>query len=720
MSMDRISNDISRRTALKVLATAGGGFAIALALPTAAIAKIGSPLDQLATDGATTLHAFIRIASDNAVTIVCGKAEMGQGALTGFAQVVADELDCAWRDITVVPSPVHPAYGNPPKGFMATGGSTTIRLNWMIMRQAGAAARLMLRRAAAKQWGVSSSKVRTKSGRILGPAGRNATFGEMAALAAKEPIPGKPPLKRPSERNFIGKPVKRVDTAQKVDGTAKFGIDVRLPGMKTAVIAFPPDIGGKVDRVDDGAARKVPGVRDIVQIASGVAIVADNYWAAIQGRNALKVTWRPGPFSGLDTEAVRASYKKALQGTGKPAERRGDTRRAAAARVLEMTYEQPYLAHACMEPMNCTVQVTSEGADVWVPTQSQMLTQRTIAAVTGLPPSKIRVHTMLLGGGFGRRSAQDFVRNAAEIAKATKVPVRLVYSREDDMRAAFFRPFNMTQVQAKLDSDDNLVALDLRVAVPSVAKWTGFKFLVRPDGIDSQAVEGLHGLPYAVPNLSVDWVEHDPGIPIWFWRAVGASHNPFVAESVIDEIAHATKRDPYKFRRGLLARKPRHRAVLDRVAERARWSTPTPKGTGRGIALVESFGSICAQVADVRLANGRIRVDRVTCAIDCGTAINPQQIAAQMESNIVYGLSALLDGEITLKEGRVEQENFDTYEPLRMHEMPKIDVEIMESGGRPGGVGEPGLPPLLPAVANAVFALTGKRHRRLPLMRNTG
>jgi len=720
MSIEQTAGPLSRRDALQVIASTGGALVIGFGLPGEALSKITSPLGSQPGAAGAGLHAFIRISPDNAVTIVCGKSEMGQGALTGFAQVVADELDCAWSDVAVTPSPVHPAYGNPPKGFMATGGSTTIRLSWMRMRQAGAAARGMLRQAAAQKWRVPLAKVRTEAGFVLGPDGRREAYGALAARAAKLSPPRKPKLKSRADWAYIGKPVKRVDSAQKIDGSAKFGIDVNLPGMRTAVVAFPPDIGGKVAAFDGSAALKVPGVRQVVRIAAGVAVVADHYWAAVKGREALKIDWQPGPFAKLDTEAVRASYRKALDRKGKLAETRGDPAGVSGSHTLSRDYEQPFLAHACMEPMNCTVHVKSDGAEIWAPTQSQMMAQRTVAAVTGLPPKAIRVHTMLLGGGFGRRSAQDFVRNAAEIAKSAGAPVRLVYSREDDMRAAHYRPFNRARMRAKLDKDKKLVALELRVAVPSVAKWTGFKFLVRPDGIDSQAVEGLHGMPYDVPNLRVEWVEHDLGLPIWFWRAVGASHNPFVLESAIDEIAHSAGQDPYAFRRGLLARKPRHRAVLDRAAKEAGWSSPPPKGVGRGIAVVASFGSICAHVVEVRMADGELKVERVVCAIDCGIAVNPQQITAQMESNVAYGLTALLYGEITLEGGQVEQGNFDTYEPLRMPKMPKVEVHIIEGGQRPGGVGEPGLPPLLPAVANAVFALTGKRHDRLPLKFEAG
>ena len=704
----------TRRDALQVIAAAGGGLIVGYALPNHAAARILSPLDK--TDGAAThLHAFIRISPDNKVEIVCGKAEMGQGSLTGYAQVVGDELDCAWDDITVVPAPVEPIYGIPGWGILLTGGSTTIRAHWMQLRRAGAAARHVLRQAAAKKWRVPVAQVRTNAGRLTGPGGRSAPYGAFASAAAKLPLPKRTPLKPKARRRMIGKPLKRVDTAEKVDGTAKYGMDVRLPGMLTAVIAFPPDLGGKPGRVDDSAALKVPGVRKVVKITAGVAVVADHYWAALKGRDALKVDWQPGPLAKLDSAGVRRSYTQALEKTGKLAEKRGDTASARAAKTLKMDYEQPFLAQACMEPMNCTVQIMEDSAEVWLPTQSQTLTQMTLARVTGLPPKKIKVNAMLLGGGFGRRSGQDFVYNAAQIAKAVSAPVRLVYSREDDMRAAFYRPYSMTRVQAKIGDDNKLSALEIRIAVSSVAKWTRFKPLLRPDGIDSQAVEGLHDMPYAIPNLKVEWVEHDLGVPIWFWRAVGASHNPFVLESAIDEAAHAAGQDPYRFRRALLTAKPRHRAVLDRAAKEARWSRPPAKGVGRGIALVESFGSICAQVAEVRLVDGEISVDRVVCVIDCGIAVNPQQIVAQMEGNIAFGLTALLYGEITLKNGRAEQDNFDSYLPLRMSDMPKVEVHIIEGGPHPGGVGEPGLPPLLPAVANAVFALTGKRHRRLPL-----
>lgn len=706
--------NLSRRGFLCAGAAFGGGFVVALSAPGPSGANTIRHSDAGPDTNGFRPSAYIEITSDGRVVLTIGKSEMGQGTQTGIAQLIADELGCRWETLEVVQAKSASAFGFPFNGFMITGGSSGLRSEWMRMRSMGAAARMILEQAAAERWGIDTDTVSVSNGVVSGPNGRRATFSDLVADASKLPVPDQPLLKTADKRSVIGRSVRRLDTWQKITGQAVFGIDVRVQDMVTAVVISPPQLMAAVRSFDAERALQRPGVRDVMAISSGVAIIADHYWAAHSARDDVDIEWEPGPFAGMGMDDLREGYRLALDASGFVAETAGDVAAVANGRSITREFEQPYLAHACMEPMNFTVFVGDGFAEVWGPTQAQSLVQATVGEIAGIDPKNVTVHTTFLGGGFGRRSAQDFVAAATEIALAIGRPVQLIYSREDDMRAGRYRSFNLTRATGILDEDNDLVAFDIKVAKPSVSKWSGLSFLIREDGVDEQAVEGLVNLPYDIPNIRVEWVDHDPGLPVHFWRAVGSSHNPFVVESLIDDLAATAGQDPLLFRRKLLRNRPRHLAVLDKLASEAGWSTPAAPGVGRGVALVRSFESIVGEVAEVRVIDGELRVDKVFCVIDCGVAVNPGQIEAQMHSSIVFGLSAFLRGEITLSDGEIEQSNFHDYEPLRMPEMPEIRVSIIEGADEPGGVGEPGLPPLLPAVANAVFHLSGERTTRLP------
>lgn len=703
----------SRRQFLRAGAALGGGLVVGYGVPARALAQ-PAHYQRRAPAGEHAPTAYVRIATDGSVTVACGKAEMGQGILTGFAQIVADELDADWRRVRVEQAPVHLDYANPNAPMMNTGGSTSVRANWMRLRASGAAARAMLVEAAARRWQVDPATIHTRQGVLLGPNGRRATYGELAADAAALAPPQRPPLKSPAEFKLIGKPLPRVDTAAKVDGSARFGLDVRLPGMLTAVVAFPPSFGAKAARFDAAPALAVRGVRHVLPLSTGIAVVADTTWAALEGRKALAVQWHDGPLAGVSAEDLRRSYAQALDRPGLVDRRDGDPAALAGLRTVTREFEQPFLAQAPMEPMNCTVRLTPGGAEVWVGTQNQSTTQRAVAQVAGLAPEQVQVHTTFLGGAFGRRGTVDFVLLAAEAAKAAGRPVKLLYTREDDMKGGYYRPYNRIRITAGLDAQNRLAAFSAKTAVPSIAKWTGFGFLRKPNGVDTYATECLAPV-YEIPNLQVEWVDHDLGIPIWFWRTPGGNQNCFAVESVIDEMAALAGQDAHAFRRAMLAGKPRHLKVLDTAAAHAGWDRAPAAGVARGIAMVEIFGSVVAEVVELRVADGQPLIDRITCAIDCGIAVNPQQVAAQMESSILYGLSALLYGEVSVDRGVPQASNFHDHPVLRMSQAPRIDVHIVPSSAPPGGVGEPALPPLLPAVTNAMFRLTGRRITRLPL-----
>jgi len=667
-------------------------------------------------------NAWIRITPDNIVTIIVDKSDMGQGVLTSMPMLIAEELEADWSKVRVEEAPADPKkYGNPAiGGLQLTGGSTSVRGSWLPLRQAGAAAKEMLIEAAAREWGVAPESCVAEGSEVIHPAtGRRLTYGQLTDKAARLPVPKNPKLKSPKDFRLIGKRVARLENPPKVDGSAVYGIDVKVPGMLIATVARCPVFGGRPKRFDASQTQAIPGVRHIVLIHSGVAVVADGFWPAKLGRDALRIEWDEGANAGVSSASITKLFETLAERPGAVARNDGNTADglAAASRRVEAVYEVPFLAHATMEPMTCTTHVRSDGCDVWTGTQWQDGTQQTAARITGLPSESIKVHTMLLGGGFGRRFEQDFVAESVEIAKAVGVPVKLVWSREDDIRHDFYRPATYNRLAAGIDAQGRPAAWTHRIVGPSIAA-RAFPALIH-NGIDVTSVEGAANIPYDIANIHVEYTMQDTGVPVGFWRSVGSSQNAFITECFLDEVAAGAGRDPYELRRALLTKAPRHLAVLELAATRAGWGQALPPGRHRGIAVAESFGSFVAQVAEVSVSpEGAVRVHRVVCAVDCGVVVNPDTVEAQMEGGIVYGLTAALRGAITVADGRVEQSNFHDYSMLRLDEMPVVEVYILPSAEAPGGVGEPGTPPIAPAVVNAIFAATGKRIRSLPISKH--
>ena len=631
--------------------------------------------------------------------------------------IVADELDADWSKVRVESAPATPEYG-----FQVTGGSTSIRESWEPLRNAGAMARTLLIKAAAEKWGVPAGQLRTEAGFVIDDKGRRrASYGELAASAAtlSAPAPEEVHLKAPKDFKIVGTNVKRLEGLSKVTGEAEFSLDVRLPNMLTAVIAHSPVLGGKVKAFDSEKALASPGVVKVKQVSTGVAVIAKDFWSAQTGREALEIDWDPGPNAGLTTEAMRTTYRDLSTKPGGVAENTGDADGAiaGAAKTIEGVYEVPYLAHAPMEPLNAVAHVRADGCDIWAGTQFQTGDQLAASQITGLKPEQIQVHTTMLGGGFGRRATptSDFVSEAVEVAKGEAVPVKLVWTREEDIQNGYYRPMFTHRLRAGVGADGMPVGWHQRLVGQSIAQGTPFESEMMRDGIDESSVEGAAHMPYAIPNRHVELHNAERRLPVLWWRSVGHTHTGFANESFLDEVAHAGGKDPYELRKALLANEPRYLKVLELAAEKAGWGKPLPAGRARGIAVRKSFESYCAEVAEVSVDNGRVRVHRVVCAVDCGIAVNPLNVKAQMESAVVYALSAALYGELTLKDGRIEQSNFHDYEVLRIDAMPEVEVHIVESTEPPSGVGEPGVPPLAPAVANALFALTGKRVRKLPI-----
>jgi isoquinoline 1-oxidoreductase beta subunit len=647
-----------------------------------------------------TLNPWIRVATDGTVTLIVGQSEMGQGAATGLAMLAAEELEIDLAQMRVESAPADRAYFNPSFGEQVTGGSTSVRAWWRPLREAAAAARERLVAAAAAAWGVPRKECRADQAMVVHvPTGRRLGYGELAERAATLPEPRAVRLKQPGSFRVIGTPQPRLDIAGHATGRAVFGADVSVPDVLVATVARCPILGGKLKRVDARRARAIEGVRDVVETATGIAVVAESAWAALRGRDALAITWNDGTQAALDSAQIRRRFEQAAARRGRAVRDEGDAVAAlrTATRVVEAVYETPYLAHATMEPMNCTAHVRPDGCDVWAPTQAQTEAQEAAARVAGLRPDQVRIHTTCIGGGFGRRLDQDFVQEAVEIAKAVGRPVQVLWTRDDDMRHDHYRPASHTQLRAGLDQRGNPLAWFQRIVGPTLAL----------DGVDVR---------YAIPNIREEHVETDPGVPTGPWRSVGASQNAFAIESFIDELAHAAGRDPLAFRLRLLSRAPRHQAVLDLAAEKSGWGTPPAMDRYRGLAVYCSFGSYVAQVAEVSVSEaGGIKVHRVVCAIDCGLAVNPDLVAAQMEGGVVFGLSAALKGEITLEHGRVMQANFCDYPILTMGETPDVEVYIVPRRSDPGGVGEPAVPPIAAAVGNAIFAATGRRVRALPI-----
>jgi isoquinoline 1-oxidoreductase subunit beta len=718
----------SRRDFLRTAAGVGGGLIVAVTLPAATrlgtAAAIGTPRVPTGPQPAE-VNAFVKIGGDGTVTLVIHKSEMGQGVYTGLAQLLADELECDLTRVRIETAPVAAVYNNPRIPQQFTGGSNSISSSWTGLRLAGAAARTMLIAAAAQDWQVSVDSCRAERNFVYGPEGRKAGYGQLAAAAGKltAPDPKSIRLKPQSEFTLIGKPIKRIEVSEKIDGSGKFGLDVRLTGMLRAVIARPPAPGSTPKSVDDAAARAVRGVISVARLSAGIAVVAQNTYAARKGRDALAIEWQAAPGPKLDTERMRADYQKlALTEASLVARSDGDVAamlRGSGPRHLDALYEVPYLAHAPMEPLNCVADWRIDRCDVWTGTQMQSLDRAAAAEVAGLAPEKVFIHTMLLGGGFGRRGnpSSDFVREAVELSKRLAKPVQVVWTREDDMQGGWYRPQWANRLRAALAPDGKLLAWQHTVVGQSIVAGTLMQGMVQK-GIDPTSVEGAADLPYEVPNLRVELHTTTAPVKVLWWRSVGHSNTAFAVESFIDECAAAAGTDPTEYRRSLLGEQQRrHRAVLDLLAEKSGWGQPLPAGRARGIAIHASFGSVVGEVAEVSMQGGLPRVHRVVAVIDCGIAVNPQMIAAQIESAVNYGLSAALYGEITFADGKPQQANFDTYQVVRINEAPAVETHILPSDQPPSGVGEPALPPIAPAVANAIFALTHKRVRRLPMVR---
>ena len=707
----------SRRNFLKASLLAGGGLIVGVHIP----GLNGSA--KAAQQGISTFvpNAFLRIAKDGSVTVIGNHSEMGQGAYTSGAMTIAEELDADWTKIRVEPAPVDPAYNHPIYGVQITGGSTSTWSEWDRLRKAGAAARQMLLAAAAQTWNVDPSTCRTGNGHVIHASSqRRLSYGELVEKASTLTPPQNVTLKDPKDFKIIGKAIKRLDTPDKTNGKAVFGLDVNVPGMLVAVVARPPVFGGKLKSFNADKTKAVPGVRYVVEIERGVAVVADGFWPAKLGREALEIVWDEGPRASLDSRTQREEYAGLAKKTGVVAKNEGEAVSALskASKKLEAIYDLPYLAHATMEPMNCVADVRADSCEIWVGTQFQSGDRDAAARDTGLKPEQVKLHTTLLGGGFGRRSPLDshVVREAVQISKTVKVPVKVVWTREDDMRGGYYRPRAYHTVSAGLDGNGKPVAWQQRIVCQSIFVGTPFEPAVVKNGVEETAVEGAADLPYDIPNLLVEWHQAPDGVPVFILRSVGHSHTAFVVETFVDELAHAAGKDPFEFRRALLGKHPRHKRVLEFVAEKAGWGKALSNGRGRGLAVHESFGSYVAQVAEVSISKDRgLRVHRVVCAVDCGPVVNPNIVRAQMEGGIVFGLTAALYGEITFEKGRVRQGNFHDYPMLRMHEMPQIEVHIVPNEDKMGGAGEVGVPPVAPAVANAVFALTSKRIRRLPI-----
>jgi isoquinoline 1-oxidoreductase subunit beta len=705
---------VSRREFVSVLTAAGGSLLLGYRVGE------GQRVASVASAPGFAPNAFIRIAPDGSITLFMPQAEMGQGTHTSMSMLLAEELEVTPEQVRLEHAPPDDRlYANPLFGEQITGASSSIRMFYEPLRRAGATARAMLIAAAAASWNVDAASCRARKGVVTHtPTGRSLSYGALAAKAATVPVPDKIALKDPKDFTLIGTPAKRPDTPSKVNGTAQYGIDVRLPGMLIVTVAASPVLGGKVAGLDDEKAKAVPGVRQIVQLDDAVAVVADHMWAAKQGSAALDIRWEDGPNAKVSTADVAEGLAQASETAGVTARKDGDpaSALAGAAKKVEAVYESPFLAHATMEPMNCTVHVRRDGCEVW--TGSQVLSRARAAAakVTGLPLEKVVVHNHFLGGGFGRRLEVDYVTQAVRIAKQVDAPVKVVWTREEDVQHDVYRAYYYDRFAAGLDAHGKPVAWSHRIVGPSImARFLppGFK-----DGIDIDAVDGAVQLLYDIPAIQIEYVRHEePVLNTGFWRGVGVTHNNFVVESFIDELAAVSKQDPVAFRRALLRKSPRALTVLELAAKEAGWGKPVPRGRGRGVALLfSSWGTYLAQVAEVEVTGSSdVRVRRIVCAVDCGQVVNPDIVKAQIESGVVYGISAALWGEVTLKDGRVEQSNFHNYRVLRINETPPIEVHLVRNSEAPGGIGEPGTAVTAAALGNAIYAATGKRLRKLPL-----
>jgi len=706
----------ARRSFLKVAVTGavGGGLLVGLVLPARSEIR-----DSLTTNAAFSPNAFLRIDRGGKVTFVMPFVEMGQGTYTSVPMLIAEELEVDVDAVAIEHAPPDDkVYVNPLIGIQMTGGSTAIRGMYLPLRRAGATARVMLVTVAAKRWNVAASTCRADNGAVVHvPTGRRLGYGSLADAAARLPVPGNVELKKRGDFKLIGTPHRRLDTRGKVDGSARFGIDSRPPGLKFAVLAISPTFGGKLLSVDEAKARSVPGVTQVVRLDDAVAVVAVHTWAAKQGLAAAAPRWDPGPNAKLASADIVAQLAEASERTGAVALHVGDASQALAqaATKVAVVYEQPFLAHATMEPMNCTVHLTRQQCDIWVGTQVPGSTQAAVMKETGLSSERVRVHNHLLGGGFGRRLEYDGTIRAVRIARQVDGPVQVIWTREEDIQHDMYRPYYYDRMSAGLDADGTPTGWVHRIAGSSIVTRYAPSWI--KDGIDPDAVESSRNQPYALKDIHVDWVAQEPpDILTSWWRGVGATRGTFAVESFIDELAAKAGRDPLAYRLALLEAAPRAMKVLQVAADRAGWGRALPAGQGRGIALCTAFGTFTAQVVQVGIdKDGSATPTQVWCVVDCGVVVNPDTVRAQMESGIVFGLSGALYSEITIRDGRVEQSNFSDYRVLRINEAPRIDVHIVDSDEAPGGIGEPGTSCVMPALTNAIFAASGKRIRKLPV-----
>jgi len=701
----------TRRQFIRNTSLAGGALVIGFYLP--AVGRRAMAAER------TAVNAWLTVNSDNTFKIMVGSSEMGQGVFTSIPMLLAEELEVDWKDVRAEMAPVDPAYNNPAFNTQATGGSTTSRAFYEVLRQVGANTRELLIAAAAQDMGVKAAACKAAGGTVIHSAsGGQRRYADVLAIAAQLTPPENVALKAPSEWTLLGTPASRLDVPAKVDGTAVFGIDVSVDGMLLATLRQCPVFGGKLISVDDKPALAVPGVKAVIPMEDAFIVVAEAFWPAKKGADALKPVWDFGENAGNDNAAISVLLKAGLEKEGASARKEGDASAAyeSAAQKIEAVYECPLLAHATMEPMNATASVTADGVTVWAPTQGPGVIPIVVNQITGVPMEKVQVHTTFLGGGFGRRFEVDFIVSAVIASKAVGAPVKLLWSREEDTQHDFYRPPSVVRMQGGLTADGNLDAFKSNIVCPSVFARS------MPDriknGIDPMSVEGIADTPYAIPNMAVDYVRQEVGVPIGFWRSVGNSQNAFMMESFMDELAHGGGVDAAVFRRKLLKDKPEHLAVLDKLVQTSNWGQAA-EGRFQGLALHESFGTIVGEVVEISVDEGDLLVHRVTCVVDCGTVLNPDTVEAQMQSSIVYGLTAALYGEITIDKGRVKQGNFHNYKMVRLAQTPVIDVHLAPSGRAIGGIGEPGLPPLAPALTNAIFSATGIRIRQLPLSRHS-
>lgn len=712
---EQVRPELKRRDFLKFSLAASGGLLIGFYFP-------GIDGEASAQDSVNSFmpNAFVRIGIDEHVTVIVNHSEMGQGVYTSLPMLLAEELDADWSKVGFEAAPVDPKYNHPAFGMQVTGGSSSVWSGLEQFRQAGAAARAMLVSAAATRWNTDPASCRTESGAVFDGSNRKLTYGQLVADAAKLTPPAHVQLKDPKTFKLIGKPIQRLDTSVKLNGQAVFGLDVKLPGMLTAVVARPPTFGATLKSFDDSKARSMPGVRKIARVPSGVAVIADTFWQAKVARDALRMEWDEGAMRGFSTTKMMQDFRERAKSPGVSVRKEGDApgALASAAKKIEAVYEAPYLSHLMMEPLNCVVDLRQDSCEVWTGSQFQTLDRANAAKIAGLPTEKVQLHTTFLGGGFGRRAnpQSDFVVEATHVAEAVGAPakVKVVWTREDDMQGGWYRPAFLHAIEGSIDAAGNAVSWRSRSVGQSIMTGTPFAMMMKGKAYDPASVEGIDDLPYAIPNIAVESHQVDINIPVQWLRSVGHSHTAFAVESFMDELAALAQKDPYQFRRDLLLKQPRYLGVLDLAAQKSGWGKPLPEGVGRGIAVHFAFGSYVAHVAEVSVTGEKIKVHRMVCAVDCGQYVNPGIIAAQIEGGAIFGASAALFQELTFEDGRLQQTNFHTFPVMRMNECPEIETYIVESNEKSGGIGEPGVPCAAPAIANALFAATGKRLRRMP------